>query len=97
MASKRQQAYQDVLNRTPKHIEFNGKISDVYAENVFHADVMREFLPDEAYKMMMEVIQTGTRLERKIADQVASAMKDWALTKGATHYTHWFQPLTGTF
>lgn len=96
MATNRQQAYQDVLHRVPKHISYDGKISDVYGENVFHADVMREFLPDEAYKMMMEATQTGTRLDRRIADQVASAMKDWALTKGATHYTHWFQPLTGS-
>jgi len=95
MATIRQQAYQDVLHRTPNVIEYDGKISEIFGENVFHADVMREFLPDEAYKMMMEAIQTGARLDRRIADQVASAMKDWALTKGATHYTHWFQPLTG--
>lgn len=96
MATIRQQAYQDVLHRTPKQVEYEGKISEVFGENVFHADVMREFLPDEAYKMMMESIQMGTRLDRRIADQVASAMKDWAITKGATHYTHWFQPLTGS-
>jgi glutamine synthetase len=95
MATIRQQAYQDVQHRTPNPIEYEGKISEIFGENVFHADVMREFLPDEAYKMMMEAIQTGARLDRRIADQVASAMKDWALTKGATHYTHWFQPLTG--
>jgi glutamine synthetase len=59
-------------------------------------EVMREYLPSDAFKSMMESIQNGTRLDRKMADQVASAMKDWALTKGATHYTHWFQPLTGS-
>ena len=95
MATKRQQAYQDVLNRTPKHIDFNGKVSELYGKNVFHAEVMREYLPSDAYKSMMEAIQNGTRLDRKMADQVASAMKDWAISKGATHYTHWFQPLTG--
>lgn len=95
MATKRQQAYQDVLNRTPKHIDFNGKVSELFGKNVFHTEVMREYLPSEAFKLMMESIQNGTRLDRKMADQVASAMKDWALTKGATHYTHWFQPLTG--
>lgn len=89
------QAYQDVLNRQPKRVEFDGKISDVFGENVFHLEVMREYLPSDAYKSMQESILNGTRLDRKIADQVASAMKDWALTKGATHYTHWFQPLTG--
>jgi len=95
MATKRQQAYQDVLNRTPKHIEYNGKLSELFGQNVFHMEVMREYLPSEAFKSMVESIQNGTQLDRKMADQVASAMKDWALTKGATHYTHWFQPLTG--
>ena len=92
MASKRLHAYQDVLNRTPKHIEYDGKISDLYGKNVFHLEVMREYLPSDTYKSMVECIQNGTRLDRKMADQVASAMKDWAITKGATHYTHWFQP-----
>jgi glutamine synthetase len=96
MATKRQQAYQDVLNRTPKHIDYNGKISELFGKQVFHIEVMREYLPSDAFKSMMESIQTGARLDRKMADQVASAMKDWALTKGATHYTHWFQPLTGS-
>jgi glutamine synthetase len=96
MATKRQQAYQDVLNRTPKHIDYDGKISELFGKQVFHIEVMREYLPSDAFKSMMESIQTGARLDRKMADQVASAMKDWALTKGATHYTHWFQPLTGS-
>lgn len=96
MATKRLQAYQDVLNRTPKHIDYDGKVSELFGKNVFHAEVMREYLPSDAYKSMMESIQNGTQLDRKMADQVASAMKDWAVTKGATHYTHWFQPLTGT-
>jgi glutamine synthetase len=96
MATKRLQAYQDVLNRTPKHMDYEGKVSELFAKNVFHADVMREYLPSDAYKSMIESINNGTRLDRKMADQVASAMKDWAITKGATHYTHWFQPLTGT-
>jgi glutamine synthetase len=96
MATKRLQAYQDVLKRTPKHIDYDGKVSDLFGKNVFHTEVMREYLPSDAYKSMIESIQNGTRLDRKMADQVASAMKDWAITKGATHYTHWFQPLTGT-
>ena len=96
MATKRMQAYHDVLKRSPKHVDFEGKISEVFGENVFHMEIMREYLPSDAYKSMQESVQKGTRLDRKIADQIASAMKDWALTKGATHYTHWFQPLTGT-
>jgi glutamine synthetase len=77
-------------------MDYDGKVSELFAKNVFHADTMREYLPSDAYKSMMESIQNGTRLDRKMADQVASAMKDWAITKGATHYTHWFQPLTGS-
>jgi len=96
MATKRMQAYQDVMSRVPRKMEFDGKISEVFGENVFHTEIMREYLPSEAYKSMIESIQNGTRLDRRIADQVASAMKDWSLTKGATHYTHWFQPLTGS-
>jgi len=95
MANQRMQAYYDVLHRTPKPISFDGKISDIFGENVFHLEVMREYLPNEAYKSMKRAIDEGTRLDRAMADQVASAMKDWAITKGATHYTHWFQPLTG--
>lgn len=96
MANQRVQAYFDVLHRTPKPIEFNGKLSEVFGENVFHSEIMREYLPSEAYKSMMKATGSGERLDRKMADQVASAMKDWAITKNATHYTHWFQPLTGT-
>ncbi|MBM3186198.1 MAG: glutamine synthetase III [Bacteroidetes bacterium] len=95
MATKRLNAYQDVLNREPKNIEFDGKLSELFGRNVFHIDVMREYLPSGTYKSMLESINNGTRLDRKNADQVASAMKDWAISKGATHYTHWFQPLTG--
>jgi glutamine synthetase len=96
MATKRQKAYQDVLHREPKHVEYDGKLSDLFGQNVFHVDVMREYLPSETYKYMMESIQNGSQLDRKNADQVASAMKDWSISKGATHYTHWFQPLTGS-
>jgi glutamine synthetase len=95
MSTVRKQAYQDVLHRVPKQIDHSGKISKVFGENVFHLEVMREYLPDEAYKSIKEASSKGTRIERRIADQVATAMKDWALDKGATHYTHWFQPLTG--
>jgi glutamine synthetase len=96
MATKRLNAYNDVLNRTPRSVELDGKLSDLFGTLVFHSDVMREYLPSDTYKSMMEAINTGARLDRKLADQVATAMKDWALSKGATHYTHWFQPLTGT-
>ena len=96
MATKRLNAYHDVLNRTPKIVEHEGRLSELFGTLVFHAEVMQEYLPSHTYKFMMESIHNGARLDRKNADQVATAMKDWAISKGATHYTHWFQPLTGT-
>lgn len=96
MANQRMQAYYDVLHRTPNNGSYEGKVSELFGTNVFHTEMMREHLPNEAFKSMMHAVNTGARLDRKMADQVASAMKDWALTKGATHYTHWFQPLTGS-
>ena len=96
MSSQRFNALSDVLNRTPKHMEPNSRrVSEYFGENTFHLNVMREYLPEVAYKMVKSAIENGTKVTREIADQVASAMKDWAITKGATHYTHWFQPLTG--
>jgi glutamine synthetase len=96
MANQRMQAYYDVLHRAPQNASYEGKISELFGVNVFHTEMMREHLPNEAFKSMMHAVNSGARLDRKMADQVASAMKDWALIKGATHYTHWFQPLTGS-
>ena len=62
---------------------------------VFNEDVMRERLPKEVYKSLLKTIEGGKEIDRAIADIVASAMKDWAIDHGATHFTHWFQPLTG--
>ncbi|HLV42339.1 MAG TPA: glutamine synthetase III [Brumimicrobium sp.] len=95
MSSARKNAYQDVLHRTTKQVEWTGKISEMFGENVFHDERMREYLPEQAYKSIKNAIASGTKIDRNVADIVASAMKDWALEKGATHYTHWFQPLTG--
>ncbi len=96
MASQRFNALEDVLHRTPNHSKTDPRrVSEYFGENTFHVKVMREYLPEVAYKMVKSAIENGTKVTREIADQVASAMKDWAITKGATHYTHWFQPLTG--
>jgi len=84
-----------MAQRNPQNPIYEGKISELFQQNVFHREVMREYLPARAYELVVETSETGKRLDRRIADQVASAMKDWALTKGATHYTHWFQPLNG--
>ncbi|AGF58180.1 glutamine synthetase [Clostridium saccharoperbutylacetonicum] len=71
------------------------KINEVFASNVFSDAVMKERLPKATYKALKKTIEKGTALEADVADVVASAMKDWAVEKGATHFTHWFQPMTG--
>ena len=86
----------DVLDRKPNFIDPPAaKISEYFAANVFNEDAMRMFLTEEAWLAVRQAVQHGERIDRKLADQVASGMKEWASTKGATHYTHWFQPLTG--
>ncbi len=87
----------DVLERQPKlPTRPENKISAYYGENVFNKFVMRSYLPDEAYKGILKAMEDGTPVDRKVADQTATAMKEWAISRGATHYTHWFQPLTGS-
>ena len=71
------------------------KIKEMFGSMVFNDSVMKERLPHEDYKVLKRTIQSGHELDRDIADVVANAMKDWAIEKGATHFTHWFQPMTG--
>jgi len=71
------------------------KINEIFASNVFSDTVMKERLPKAIYKALKKTIEKGTALEPEVADVVAAAMKDWAVEKGATHFTHWFQPMTG--
>ena len=71
------------------------RVSEIFGSMVFNDEVMRERLPKEVYKSLTKTIATGKTIDASVADVVANAMKDWAIEKGATHYTHWFQPLTG--
>lgn len=97
MAIHRFKALEEVLSRAPINIELpSDNVSDYYGKNVFGRDAMREYLSGEAYSSVMSAIETGSKIERKMADQVAASMKAWSKTKGVSHYTHWFQPLTGT-
>ena len=82
--------------RTENKVEVKGKLSELFCQNVFSEDTMREYLTKEAFNSIQDAIKKGTKIQRHIADQVSVAMKDWALSKGVTHYTHWFQPLTGS-
>ncbi len=82
--------------RKDNAVEIPQKLSALFCQNVFSEDTMREYLTNEAFNFIMDTTKKGAKIPRHIADQVASAMKDWAMSKGATHYTHWFQPLTGS-
>ena len=70
-------------------------VAEIFGEDVFNDKVMQERLPKKVYKALKKTIQEGKELDPMIAEVVAGAMKEWAIEKGATHYTHWFQPLTG--
>ena len=97
MSTYRITAIEDVLERAPKALETpSRKISEYYGDNAFTLSAMREYLTEEAYDHVVSAKQDGIRIDRKIADQVASSLKEWAMARGATHYTHWFQPLTGS-
>ncbi|MDN3579707.1 glutamine synthetase III family protein [Mucilaginibacter flavus] len=97
MSNIRFKALQDVLNRTiPEVKPPASKISEYFGANVFDKKKMKEYLSTEAYQGIANSIEKGEPIPRDLAEQIASAMKSWALGKGATHYTHWFQPLTGT-
>ena len=69
------------------------KIQEVYATSLFNDEVMKDMLPKEVYRSLRATINTGKPLNPQIADVVANAMKEWAIGKGATHFTHWFQPM----
>jgi glutamine synthetase len=71
------------------------ELTEVFGSNVFNDKVMKQLLPKEVYKALKATIEKDVPLRPEVADVVANAMKDWAIKKGATHYTHWFQPLTG--
>lgn len=95
MSNLRFKAVAESSNRKDIKIEEKGRRSDLYAQNVFNESRMLQYLTKDALDSVKNAISTGSKIDRKIADQVAEAMKGWAITMGATHYTHWFQPLTG--
>lgn len=81
---------------SPEIKALSSKISDFYGSNVFDKRKMRDFLSKEVYEKLMASIEQGELINQEDANQIASAMKTWAMSKGVTHYTHWFQPLTGS-
>jgi len=96
MTNFRFKALEVSLSRQRKQLDLpKEKVSSYFGELTFNRDAMREFLTQEAFQKLQNVIEKGETIERKVADQIAAGMKSWAMSKGATHYTHWFHPLTG--
>jgi len=96
MSTIRFKAVEKASSRKP--VEYSTRYasgSKIFGTKVFHTDVMREYMTKDAYEAVINSIETGQPIDRKVAGMVAAAMKNWALEHGATHYTHWFQPLTG--
>ncbi|MCH2194718.1 glutamine synthetase III [Kordia sp.] len=95
MSTLRFDALKETFNRKPFEIQEKGRRSEIFGENVFNEHAMLQYLTKDAYQSVMNAIEYGTKIDRKIADAISTGMKEWAISKGATHYTHWFQPLTG--
>jgi glutamine synthetase len=96
MSSIRFQALQEASNRKIIDFQESGRKSMLFGSNVFNDKAMKQYLTSNALKAVQGATQYGTKIDRKLADYIAMGMKEWALSKGVTHYTHWFQPLTGT-
>lgn len=96
MSSFRFEALKTASSRNPIVVEELPRKSQIFGTNVFNDKAMRQHLTPEAYKAVRSAVDLGTKIDRRLADNIAQGMKDWAMSKGVTHYTHWFQPLTGT-
>ena len=95
MSTLRFHALQEALNRKPFEIEEPQRRSEIFGNNIFNETAMRQYLTKAALKSVIEAVEKGTKIDRILADHISTGMKEWAISKGATHYTHWFQPLTG--
>lgn len=94
--SLRFNAINNLTTQTDVTVDNADRITAIYGENVFTVKTAREFLSDEAYKSLISSIKAGQKIDRGMANQIASGIRSWAEAKGVTHFTHWFQPLTGT-
>ena len=96
MAEFRINAVRECESHRPVAPEIESRrYSEIFGKNVFNEDAMRQYLSKDAFKAVMAAIESGARINRENAKQVASGMKQWAIDHGATHYSHWFQPLSG--
>ena len=95
MSKLRFHAIKESLTHKPIKVDEPARRSEIFGENVFNEQSMRQFLTKDSYKSVISAIDHGTKIDRQMADQISTGMKEWAISKGVTHYTHWFQPLTG--
>src|SRR5690348_11041837 len=97
MNSLRFKALENIQSRDLQKLHIDKtNISEIFGTSVFGHKMLRKYLPKETYKGVINAIESGEKISRKVADEVAASMKSWAMDHGATHYTHWFQPLTGS-
>lgn len=95
MSTLRFKAIYETFNRKPVAVTEPARRSEIYGTNVFNETAMRQYLTKDSFKSVMDAMVNGSKIDRTVADHVSTGMKEWAISKGATHYTHWFQPLTG--
>src|SRR5215207_116426 len=96
MESLRFKALENLSQGLPKvKVEGSQKITEIFNENVFTLNVARKYLSDEAYKSLAASTKGGKKIDRNMGAHIANGMRVWAESKGVTHFTHWFQPLTG--
>ncbi|RED47276.1 glutamine synthetase [Winogradskyella eximia] len=95
MSTLRFHAIKKSLKRKPVKIKAEKRRSEIFGQNVFNEAAMRQYLTKTALTSIMGAVEKGTKIDRLVADHISTGMKEWAISKGATHYTHWFQPLTG--
>src|SRR5688572_29117368 len=94
--SLRFNAIQNLVTNKEVEVASSPKITGFFGSNVFTMKTAREFLSDEAYKSLQASVKTNQKIDRAMANQIANGIRAWAESKGVTHFTHWFQPLTGT-
>ena len=95
MATVRFNALQNLVERQPVEVTRDANVtSDYFGKLVFDRHKMQKYLSKDAFKAVVNAVDNATTIDRKMADQVATGMKAWAIENGATHYTHWFHPLT---
>lgn len=96
MSTIRFKALHESINRKPVHIENVTKYSEIYGANVFNKKNMRQYLDSEVYEALENVVFKNSKINRALASSISAGMKAWAISKGVTHYTHWFKPLSGS-